>query len=179
MKKTIWTFGLISGAINTIWLLAFALLGAECDEMYSQWMGYTVMILSFSLIYFGVRSYRDRQLDGMISFGKAFKMGLFITLISSAIYVLIWEIEYHFFMPDFAEEYGRRYIENMQNAGKSAEEIAEVTKEMKQFAEMYDNLLFNIGITLMEIFPVGVLISLLCAAILKRNKPDHPQIATN
>src|SRR5690606_33371783 len=105
---------------------------------------------------------------GVISFGKAFKIGALIMLIASSFYVITWLIDYYVFMPDFAETYAAHTLESLKSSGASQAEIDAQSKEMASFVKMYKNPLFVILMTYMEILPVGLLITLISALILKR-----------
>src|SRR5687767_16012022 len=74
------------------------------DLRYSEIIGYSTMVLSFIMVFIGIRTYRENA-GGMITFGKAFKVGILITLIACAVYVVAWEIVYYNFIPDFADRY--------------------------------------------------------------------------
>ncbi len=130
------------------------------------------MVLSFLLVFFGVRPYRDTVAAGTISFGKAFQVGLLISLVTCAMYVIAWEIVYFNFVPDFLDQYSAHSLAKMRAAGESEAAIQAATEEMAQFAKLYANPLFNVGITFMEVFPVGLIMTLISAAILRR-KPGQ------
>ena len=173
MKRIVLTFGLISGAVMAVLLfletvvvqkLGAAQLGS------SELVGYTTMLVAFMLVYFGIRSYRDTVLGGRIGFGRAFKVGALITLITSACYVGAWEVIYYNMMPDFAEQYSRRMIEKAKADGASPAQIEAKRAEMQKFQAMYANPLINVAMTLIEPLPVGLLIAALSAAILSRRK---------
>lgn len=113
MKKIVLVFGIIIG------LVFCANIGFMVYWMYhnpdlkgSELVGYAVMVVVFSLIYIGVRNYRNKQLDGFISFGKAFKTGALIALLGSAIYVAAWLFSYYFFVPDFMDVYSEYALKN-------------------------------------------------------------------
>jgi hypothetical protein len=134
----------------------------------SMLVGYASMILAFSLIFVGIKNYRDKHNNGAISFGQAFKIGLFITLIASTFYVVTWMIEYHYFIPDFMEKYTAVTLEGLKKEGASQAEITEKTKEMAQYTEMYKNPVMVFFFTYLEVLPVGLLVTLICALLLKR-----------
>lgn len=173
MKRIVLKFGLISGAIisgATAIMLPLCMRGV-LDFGASEVIGYTVMVLAFSLVFFGIRSYREEVAGGSIGFGKAFGVGLLITLVACACYVIVWEIVYHVFIPDFLDHYNAYQIDSLRADGATAAAIAAKEAEMETFAELYANPLFNVLITFMEVFPVGLLVSLVSAGILRR-KPD-------
>ena len=174
MKKNIIVFGLIAGLICCLNLLAVTLIGNK-DFVFDHgmWIGYASMLLAFSLIFVAVKNYRDLYNHGLISFGKAFKIGLYITLIASTVYVVAWLIDYYYFIPDFAEKYSAHMVQKLRDSGASEAEISKQTAEMAGFQRMYKNPFFNALITYTEILPVGLLVSLACALILKRKRKEE------
>ncbi len=126
------------------------------------------MLLAFSLVFFGIRNYRDKYNEGVISFGKAFKIGIMIVLIASTIYVIAWLIDYFFFIPDFMEKYSAHMIDELKAGGASQIELEKQTKEMAGFATMFKNPFFNAMMTYIEILPVGLIVTIISSFILKR-----------
>src|SRR5271154_423430 len=117
MKKTVLTFGLISGVMISVLMGGSLLLADKIGSRHSMALGYTIMVASFLLIYFGIRSYRDNDLAGQISFGRAFTCGLLITVVSTVCYVAMWEIIYFNFMPHFMDGYFAAQIHRVQSSG--------------------------------------------------------------
>jgi len=179
MKKTVLKFGLIAGLISSSLFIGLMLLGKAGDEnlKHGAIYGYTLMILAFSLIFVCTKIIRDKENGGSISFGRAFLVGLYITLIASTIYVIVWEIDYHFFIPDFADKYAAHAMENLKSSGASQTEIAKKSADMAKFGEMYKNPLFNVLLTYTEIVPVGLLVSLISALALKRKRKENVSAA--
>ena len=170
MKKIVLTFGLISGAIVAV-MMAITLPLVQNGTLThdnSAVVGYTSMILAFLLVFFGIRSYRENAGGGTITFGKGFQVGILITLISCVVYVITWEIIYFNFMPDFLDNYSAHAIAKVRASGGTDAAILATTKEMARFKELYANPLINVGMTFMEIFPVGLIVTLISAAILRR-----------
>jgi hypothetical protein len=174
MKKTILTFGLISGAISAVLMIATVPFAHKMGFNQALVMGYTTMVLSFMLVFFGIRSYRDNIGDGQITFVKAFAVGICITLISCLCYVGTWEVLYFNFMPDFLTEYNAHVIEKLQASGASPAAVQAKIDELKQFTTMYQNPLINAAMTFIEPFPVGLVITLISAAILRRKRQSQP-----
>lgn len=172
MKKNILIHGLISGALVSGFLLFtmgyYSYCNGNVDMGSSMLLGYASMLIAFSLVFVGIRNYRNKYNNGIISFGKAFKIGFMIALIASTMYVIAWLFDYHYLVPDFAEKYGARVIGDLKAGGASAAEIEKQTKEMANFARMYKNPLFVVLMTYAEILPVGVIVALISAFILKR-----------
>ncbi len=171
MKKLVLVYGIIAGVI-VAGMMAFST-GYYCargDFEGGMIYGYSAMIIAFSMIIVGTKGFRDKHNGGVISFGKAFKVGFFITLIASTIYVISWLIIYYNFVPDFMDKYATAMLTKAQASGASAAELAKKTTEMAQMKEWYKNPLFVILMTYVEILPVGLVVSLISALILKRNR---------
>ena len=83
-------------------------------------------------------------------------------------YVIAWEIVYFNFYPDFLDQYSAHVLAKMRAAGESEAAIREKAAEMAKFAKLYANPLFNVAVTFMEVFPVGLIVTLVSAAILRR-----------
>jgi hypothetical protein len=177
MKKTVITFGLISGVIIvTLMFATMPLHDIMIEKGTGELVGYTTMVISLSMIFFGIKSYRDRTLNGVISFGKALQVGLLITLIASLSYAAGWEVYLKVVSPNFMEEFASIRISRAQSEGMPAAELKALREQMDMFTEMYKNPAIRFGMTLMEIVPVGLLISLLASALL-RKKNFVPQNA--
>lgn len=175
MKKTALKYGGIAGAIITVLMLIsmLSLEGESPNFKQAEILGYVTMIAALSMIFVGIKTYRDKELDGSINFGKAFQVGLFITLVASVIYVAGWMIYTSTGgAAEFMDQYYEYAIEQLRESGKSQEVIDKKIAEMETYKEMYRNPLVQIGITFLEIFPVGLVISLIAAALLKR-KPEE------
>src|SRR5215475_10406586 len=142
MKKTVFTFGLISVLMGGSLLLA-----NKIGSGHSMALGYTIMVASFLLIYFGVRSYRDNMLGGQISFGRAFVCGLLITLITSVCYVAMWEILYFNFMPHFMDSYFAAEIQKVQASGLDAATMAAKVAAIQHSQQLYQNPFVNMAYT--------------------------------
>jgi hypothetical protein len=173
MRKIVLTYGLISGAIiSGLMLLTVAFvdrIGFDRGVI----VGYTTMVLAFLMVFFGIRSYRENVGGGAISFGRAFAVGILIMLITCVIYVLTWQFEQRAFFPDFMDKYAAHVIEKARAAGASTEELRRQTEELKSFKEMYAKPVYNVLFTILEPLPVGLVMTLISAAILrKRRKPE-------
>ena len=134
----------------------------------SEIIGFAGMFIAFIFIFIGIKSFRDKQNNGVISFGTGFKIGFLISLIASTMYVITWMIECHFFFPDFMEKFAAHAIEEAQRSGQSAMEIEATKQEMNKYIEWYKNPILLMALTYMEILPIGLVITLLSALILKK-----------
>lgn len=170
MKKTVLTFGALSGTLSALMLLGTVPFIDQIGFDRGAYVGYTAMVISFLFVYFGIRSYRDNTAGGQLSFGRGFTVGLLITLISCVGYVIAWEIVYFNFMPDFAVKYGAQQVEHLRASGGTPAAIDAMTKQMADFKVMYDKPLYNAAITFTEPFPVGLLVTLISAAVLRKKK---------
>jgi hypothetical protein len=180
MKKTVLIFGLLSGAVAAALMFMTLPFADRIGFERGLIVGYTTIILSFLLVFFGIRSYRDNIGGGAITFGRAFAVGILITLISCVCYVVAWEILYYNFMPDFADKYAAHVLEKAKAAGATAEAIQAKMDEVKNLKHILNNPFLNAAVTFTEPFPVGLIITLISALILrKRNKSSSSESAVN
>jgi hypothetical protein len=172
MKKTVLTYGLISGGISTVLLFGSSLYmrnSSMGDWENAEVYGYASILLSMLFVFLGVRAYRNEVEGGVISFGKAFKIGLYITLISCVMYVIAWMIVSSTILPDFMDQYAEFMLQKLRDSGASAEEISQETAKMEHYMELYKNPFLRAGITFLEPLPVGLLVTLASAGILRRS----------
>src|SRR5437868_13761652 len=132
MKKNIIIYGLIAGSVVSVLMLAIVNYVSHCegsvDYDTSMLIGYAAMLIAFSLVFVGIRNYRDKYNEGVISFGKAFKIGIMIVLIASTMYVVAWLIDYFFFVPDFMEKYSAHELDKLKASEANQIEIDKQTK---------------------------------------------------
>ena len=155
MRKIVLTFGLIGGAILAAMMLMTFPFQEQIGFDKGVYVGYTTMVLAFLMVYFGVQSYRDNVAGGSLTFGRAFKVGLLISLVIMACYVATWQVMYlqlHAGLP--RQVHGLRAGTGAP-VRRVADAIAAQAKEMQEFGEMYKNPLVNIAFTLLEPLPVA------------------------
>jgi hypothetical protein len=172
MKRTVLTFGLIAGAIMSLEMIIGLPFIEEIGSL-GLVVGYTTMVVAFLMVYFGIRSYRDHVAAGSISFGRAFGVGILITLVACICYVATWEVIFYKFKPDFFDKYSARVIAEKKASGATAEQVEAKRREMAIMGEQYKKPLVNIAYTFIEPFPVGLVFTLVCAGMLrKRRAPE-------
>ena len=178
MKRTVLVFGFISGGLMMLFMTVTMFFVKDIGFDKGEIVGYAGMVLAFLMVFFGIRSYRENVGGGKITFGRALSVGLLIMLISSACYVVAWEIIYfnvlHDSMKDFIEKYQAHEVEKVKNSGASEAEIQAKLQQMKKLKEVYENPFFNSAITFLEPLPPGLIITLISALVLrKRGNPAH------
>ena len=183
MKKIILTFGLLSGAVMSIMMLLTMWLLPNIGFDKGEVVGYTSMVLAFLFVFFGVRRYRERRGEEGIGFWRAFGVGMAITVIASICYVVTWEIGYSRFFPDFPDKWAAYEMDQARKSGATDADLLKKKQEMAQFMETYKNPVYNSAMTFMEPLPVGLIMSLVTAGILRRRKKqrtltDPPVAAT-
>ena len=163
MLRIILVNGLISGIVIIAGILGTILLGGG----HSVWLGYLIMLVALSSILVGVKQYRDRDLGGVIGFGKALLMGLGIAVTASVAYVLVWEVYLAVTHYTFIDHYTASILASKRAAGVSGAAYQKAVAEMETLRRQYANPLFRLPMTFVEIFPVGVLIALVTAALVR------------
>ena len=171
MRKIIVTFGLISGAISSLMMIALVTFGGRIGFDRGAIIGNTSIVLSFLMVFFGIRTYRDNIGNGQISFLKALAVGLSITLISCIFYVVTWEVIYYNFIPGFWDAYGAHLVEKLTASGANPAAIQAKLEQVRKYKELYKNPLFNAVFTFIDPFPIGLVITLISALALRR-KPQ-------
>lgn len=180
MKKVILIYGLIAGSIVAAMMFITMPLHENGTITYEngEYVGYTTMFVALSMVFFGIKSYRDNYSAGVVTFWQAAKVGLLITAIASVMYALAWEVEYNTMETDYLKAWTDTYLAKLKSEGATPEVIQEKTEYMASIAEMYKNPFIRFGMTLMEIIPVGLLITLVSAALfrMKGFLPAGPKV---
>jgi hypothetical protein len=168
MKRTVLTWGLISGGVSAGLLLATIPFADAIGFDKAEILGYTTMVASAIFVFFGVRSYRENVNGGKLTFGRGFQVGLLIAIVSCVCYVAAWELAYFKLMPDFLDKYAAYAVAKAQAAGASPAKIAQVGQQMQNFRRLYDNPLTNAAITFVEPLPIFLGATIVSALALRK-----------
>ena len=168
MGRIIAVYGAIAGVIVVIGMFISITFVADHGAM-GMVAGYLSMLAALLFVFVGVKRYRDVDLGGVIGFRKAFGVGLGIGLVASLFYILGWEVYMWRTGGTFMADYIAQSVEDMRAAGKSAAEIAQFSSEMDAMVQQYRNPLFRMALTLTEILPVALIVSIVSAALLRRS----------
>ena len=175
MRKIIVTFGLISGAISSLMMIALVTFGGRIGFDRGAIIGNTSIVLSFLMVFFGIQTYRDNFGNGQITFLKAFAVGLSITLISCIFYVVTWEVIYYNFLPGFWDAYGAHLVQKLTASGASPAAVQAKLQQVRRYKELYKNPFFNAVFTFIDPFPIGLVITLISALVLRRKPQPQPE----
>ncbi len=171
MLRTILKYGVIAGLVvggfEIATITAFSGLPAL---KYGMLIGYSTMLIALSAVFVGIKQHRDVDRGGLIGFWRGFGLGLGISCVASLFYVAAWELVQVMTHMDFAGSYSRAMLESARAKGASAETLAKLNAEMETFKIQYADPLFRLPMTFVEIFPVGVLVSLVSAALLRNSR---------
>ena len=168
MFRDILKYGLIAGlVVGGIDFVMFTTMDQH-DFENGMWVGYSIMLVALSMVFIGVKRHRDLELGGVIRFWPAFGMGVAMSVIAGILYSLSWEASQAVTGGDFMAAYSNYMLEQAREKGESAAAIAKMAAEMAEFKLMYAKWWFRLPMTFSEIFPVGVLVSLVSAGLLCR-----------
>lgn len=156
MNKTIITFGIYGLIAGAILFLAALTLGSSLSYGAQEIIGYTTMVLSLSFVFFGIKQYRDKELNGAISFGKAFSVGVLISVFVGIGFGLIDALYTAVINPTFMED----YVSRMRAQGFEG--------EIPQWSSAQMALLMFVTVVL-----IGIIISLISALTLKREQTNQ------
>ena len=175
MFRKILSYGVVAGLFVGVCLSAVVTLAGE-HQSNGMAIGYLIMLVGLGAVFVGIKRYRDQDLGGVIRFWPAFALGLGISAVAGVLYVIAWESTVALTHMDFATVYANAMIEQERAKGVSAEALARFTTEMEQFKVQYANPFFRLPMTFAEIFPVGVLVSLVSAGLLRSSRflPARP-----
>lgn len=166
MSRIVLIYGLISGLVIIAGIIGSIVAFADAPHS-NVWVGYLIMLAALSSILVGVKQHRDQALGGVIGFGKAFLIGLGIALVAAFAYIVVWEIYLAATGYRFMDQYVAQMLETRRAAGVSGAEYEKLAADLEAMRLQYANPLFRVPMTFLEIFPVGLLISLVSAALLR------------
>ena len=169
MKRNVLIFGLVLGTLlsgHALYMVNIVYHNTSFEG--NDVVGYAAMVIVFSLTFFGIWSYRNKDLGGVISLGTAFKTGALIALIGSTMYVVSWLFYFYLVVPDFIDKYSEHVILVAEKHGATAAELAAKRQDNEQFAELYKNPIFVVLISYMEVLPIGLIVAFVSSLILKK-----------
>ena len=176
MKKTTLIFGFSSGGNMTVMYILICLARNGGSVNISQILMCAAVLLLFIFVFLGIKSYRDSVLDGYITFGKAFKIGILISLVSSLSYTILWVILFNPIFKDFMEQHAAFLIEKLKISGASVVEINAKKEEMLKHAMLYRNPFFRAGIIFIQAFPVEAIMIGIASVVIKKKQSGVAQI---
>jgi NADH:ubiquinone oxidoreductase subunit K len=167
MTRTMSIYGLISGALAALGIVGTILLPVGNPLHESLWVGYLIMLVALSAILVGVKQYRDDVQGGVIGFGKAFLIGLGIAAVAGLAYAVVWEVYLALTHYSFTEAFINETLAAKRAAGVTGAKYQKAVADMEAFRTQYASPLFRVPMTFIEIFPVGLLVALVSAALLR------------
>lgn len=171
MLRTILKYGVIAGLVVGGFMVGtVAVFSGMPPLKYGMLIGYTTMLIALSAVFVGIKRHRDVDRGGVIGFWPAFGVGLGISFIAGIFYVLAWEAVQVTTHMDFATSYSKAIIASEKARGVSAETLAKLSADMEAFKVQYADPMFRLPMTFVEIFPVGVLVSLVSAGLLRNSR---------
>lgn len=160
-------YGGIAGAVLGLFIVVVGLLHERVAWVATTTFGYSVMLVAMSFIFVGVKRYRDVEGGGVIKFWRALGLGVMIALIAGVAYVAMWEIYLALTNYRFFDDYIAKMVRDAHASGQSAAEVAKLSAELEPYRTMYANPLFRLPMTFAEIAPVGLLVAIVTAALLR------------
>lgn len=172
MKKNVWKYGLLSGLVLAVTMAVTVPFEHHIKASYGMLVGYTSMVLSFLIVFVGVKHYRDTECGGSIAFGRAFVAGALMMLIACVCYVAMWEALSATVEKNFAHDYAASMVKRAQDSGLQGAALDARIAEAHKFEAMYSNPLYRMSMTLLEPLPVGLVMAVVTAGILRRKPED-------
>src|SRR5262245_32428759 len=132
-------------------------------------VGYLTQVIALTFVFLGVKAHRDNALGGVIKFFPALGIGLAISAIATLGWVISWEIVMGMTHFDITGMMKEQMVAQAQASGGGEAAVQKAITDAENFGKMYQNPLFRMPMSFMEMFPVGVLVSLISAAILRNS----------
>jgi hypothetical protein len=171
MLKLCLCFGAIAGLVVGIPLFTLTVAWhGPMENAYGMLIGYLTMLIALSAVFVAIKRHRDQALGGVIRFWPALVIGLGISAVAGVFYVAAWEAALAVTHLDFGDSYGKAQIAQKEAAGASEAELQRLSAEMDEFRRNYADPLYRLPMTFSEIFPVGVLVSLISAGLLRNSR---------
>jgi hypothetical protein len=171
MLRRILPYGAVAGLIVGVPLFGLSVaMNGHPPGSYGVALGYLTMLVALSTVFVAIKRHRDADLGGVIRFWPAFGLGLGISIVAGVFYVLAWEAALAVMQTDFAAGYATILIEQQKANGVAGEALERFTAEMERFKAEYANPLYRLPMTFAEIFPVGLLVSLVSAGLLRNSR---------
>ncbi|MDP3379750.1 MAG: DUF4199 domain-containing protein [Brevundimonas sp.] len=169
MARIIFIYGLVAGLIIIAGIIGTIVLAGDQPHG-NVWLGYLIMLLGMSAVFMGVKRYRDRERGGVIRFLPALGVGLAIALVASLAYVLVWEVYLAMTDHAFMDQYITATLEARRAEGLSGEAYRKLEASYREMALAYQSPLYRLPMTFVEIFPVGLLVSVVSAILLRNSR---------
>jgi len=169
MKNTILRYGLWSVLSICILFLISSLLLKNLDFNTQEIYGYASIIVSLSFVFLGIKHFRDKENNGLLSFGKGVLIGLLITLFASVAFGLYNVIYVEYINPDFMTEYYNNSVEQV-NKTLSGQELQAKLKQLEEEKDLFANPILNFSFMFLTVFIIGLIISLISSLILQRKR---------
>ncbi len=175
MTKVVLTFGLLAGLIMAalVWIVASLVEHNMIDFDRSAFVGYGSMLIALTMVFFGIKSFRDNYGDGTITFWKALQVGLLISVIAGILYYAgaqSYNIANPGFQAKFMQKFTEQKIGKLQEQGASPEKIAAAQAEVDMMQGLFNNPLGFLVIAMVEILPIGIIVTLISALLLRRKE---------
>lgn len=171
MLNRILSFGVAAGLVVGILLVGIVVSNPDQPpSTLGMVLGYLIMLVALSLVFVAIKRHRDIDLGGVIRFWRAFGLGLGVSFVASLVYVLAWEVALAWTGVDFAASWTTMLIEQEKAKGVTGPALEQFIAGMEQFKRDYANPMYRLPMTFTEIFPLGAIVSLISAAILRNSR---------
>src|SRR5262245_32135076 len=135
MKSTVFRFGLYS-VIAIVALSAIEMFVIEPNVSFgsSEIAGYLIMLISMIFVFIGIKYYRDKENNGMLTFGQGLKVGVLIVLIPSVAFGLFDLLYTKVINPGWMDNYYNNKVEIIKKT-TSPEKLAARLKDLQASKE--------------------------------------------
>ena len=175
MTKVVLTFGVLAGVIMAalVWIVAWLCERDMIQFERTAYVGYASMLIALTMVFFGIKSYRDNFNNGKITFWQGIKVGLLISLIAGVFYFaggFSYNLANPGFQAKFMQKYAEQTVDKLRQEGAPQAKIDAAQAEIDMMQKLFENPLGFFAIAMVEILPVGLVVTLISSALLRRKE---------
>ncbi len=160
VNALIW--GVIIGLVSIVYSVILYML----DQTLNKTLGYFGFIILIAGLAYGMKSYRDNVLDGVLPFGKAFGFGILVVLVSGVIGGIYGYLLYTVIDPDLIGKVMDMQSEQMLERGLPEAQVEQAIEVTKRFITPGFMMISALVVNLL----MGGILSLIVAAIFKKEE---------
>lgn len=169
MKKTVLRYGGFAALFLVIYFTLSWVLMPDPSFKTQEILGWVGILLSTSFVFFGLKYYRDRQNQGVLSFGKGILIGLLILLAPSLLFGLFNIIYTEYMDPEWLDKYYNYQVEQIR-AHYPAAEVNGKVQDMEKQRALYASPAVQFGAMFASVFLVGLIVTVISALVLRRSR---------
>lgn len=167
-KKTLNSFALTNGVYLGVILIIFSLIGYVADFSTTSWVNYLSYVMVIGMLIYALKTYRDKESGGFISYGRSLGLGTLIGLYSSILLAVYTFVFFQYFDPAELQKILVEAENNMLDQGMSDRDV----ETAMSFTRMMTNPPVMAAFTVIGFTFWSFIFSLIISIFVKKDNPD-------